>query len=248
MVLLVPGIINPAALSYGPLLHELDGRARLVVKELEVYAGEEVPPPGYSVRTEAEGIARAADRAGLERFHLVGYSAGGIAALAFAEMCPHRPLSLTLIEPFMLGTEERSQEEEAFMAEAARIARLPDHELLPQFLRLNLRRNVEPPTPAPDPPPDWMALRPRGIRALIRSAQEASFDWERLRGYNGPVLMVHGSLSHPAWELMGERLAHLFPNIEVEVYEGLHHLTPPQRAEPERFARKLLETWEAAGK
>ena len=35
------------------------------------------PPPGYSLETEVEWTRRVADDAGIDRFHLVGYSAGG---------------------------------------------------------------------------------------------------------------------------------------------------------------------------
>ena len=51
------------------------------------------------------------------------------------------------------------------------------------------------------------------------------------------------SLSHPRWERQAKRLAGLFPNIRVEVYEGRSHIDAPQRAEPVRFARALRELW-----
>src|SRR5438093_7544718 len=76
-VIFLPGIIMPCALRYAALLRELDGEVDAVAKDLEVYAGPTTPPPGYSIRTEVEGIGRAADAAGFERFHLYGHSGGG---------------------------------------------------------------------------------------------------------------------------------------------------------------------------
>ena len=79
----------------GELGDEVDARA----KDLEMYAGSTVPPPGYSLETEVEGILRTAVDAGFETFHLVGYSAGGASSVAFASRYPERLRSLALMEP-----------------------------------------------------------------------------------------------------------------------------------------------------
>ncbi len=62
-----------------------------------MYTGASVPPPGYSLETEVEGVRRVADDAGFATFHLVGYSAGGASALAFASRYPGRLRSLALM-------------------------------------------------------------------------------------------------------------------------------------------------------
>jgi len=80
---LLPGGVLPAAPAYAPLLEMLGERVDAVVKDLEVYADDE-PPLGFGLDTEVVGIARAADAHGFDRFHLVGYSGGGAASLAFA--------------------------------------------------------------------------------------------------------------------------------------------------------------------
>ena len=76
-VVLLPGGILPAGPAYQALLAELGDGVDARAKDLEMYAGSTVPPPGYSLETEVEGIRRVADDAGFESFHLVGYSAGG---------------------------------------------------------------------------------------------------------------------------------------------------------------------------
>jgi hypothetical protein len=48
------------------------------------------------------------------------------------------------------------------------------------------------------------------------------------------------------YERTARTLADVFPDLEVEVYEGRSHLDPPHRAEPERFARALHKLWRRA--
>ena len=78
-VILLPGSVLPADLAYGALVTALGGDVEAVAKDLEVYRGD-APPPDYSLDTEVAGV--------LPRewgsFHLVSYSGGGAAALAFA--------------------------------------------------------------------------------------------------------------------------------------------------------------------
>src|SRR5687768_1498364 len=67
-VMLLPGAVLPADLAYGALLEALGDRVDPAPKELELYVGDE-PPPGYALDVEVEGVLRAADAAGFERFH-----------------------------------------------------------------------------------------------------------------------------------------------------------------------------------
>jgi len=87
----------PADLSYGPLLAALGQEIRPILKDLEVYAAE-TPPPDYGLAMEVEAIRRVADEAGTDAVHLVGYSGGGAAALAFAARYP-RPRCEALAPP-----------------------------------------------------------------------------------------------------------------------------------------------------
>jgi pimeloyl-ACP methyl ester carboxylesterase len=221
----------------------LKSDTKLILKELEVYRGSEVPPPAYNVMTEAEGIMRAADEADIASFHLVGYSAGGIAALGAIERYGERLRSVTLIESFGTGSYESSLVERAFLERAATVLSLPPEERVAAFLPLNLGEGIEPPAASPGPPPAWMRSRPLGLEGLIKSAIDARFDHEAFRAFRRPVCMVIGSRSNPAWYAMRDTLSGLFPNIKTEVYEGLHHLDPPQRMQPDRFAGALREIW-----
>ena len=87
-----------ADLAYAGLVAVLGAGVEAIVKDLEVYR-EHAPPPDYSLDTEVAGVLREADARGWDRFHLVGYSGGGAAALAVAASHPTRVQSLSLLEP-----------------------------------------------------------------------------------------------------------------------------------------------------
>ncbi len=243
--LLLPGIVTPAAVAYERLVPALGPDVDARPKELEVYAGPE-PPPGYSLEVEVDGVLRAADDAGWERFHLVGYSGGGAVAASLAASRPERLLSLGLLEPAWTGNGGLSETEAKARAEFDALDRLEPREFLATFARLQLRPGVEPPPP-PNPPPPWMATRPAAIAALTLAFRTGELSAASLRRFDRPVYHALGGRSRP--ELYGEqsaRLAHLFPDFTEEVFEERHHFDPPHRAEPERLAASLLAHWRRA--
>jgi pimeloyl-ACP methyl ester carboxylesterase len=107
-VILLPGIIMPAADRYSALIKELGADVNATTKDLEVYRLPE-PPSGYSIETEIAGISRTAREHGFDRFHLYGHSAGGAISIAFAAAYPDRLLSLALDEPAMDFTPQGSR-------------------------------------------------------------------------------------------------------------------------------------------
>jgi pimeloyl-ACP methyl ester carboxylesterase len=195
-VIQLPGAVLPADLAYGALLEALGDEVQAVAKELEIYAGDE-PPLEYALAVEIEGILRAAEASGFDRFHLVGYSAGGASSLAFAARHPERLRSRALLEPAWAGNEGLDPAEEAVWREYDRIMALPPEEMMPAFVRSNLGTGVEPPPPPPGPPPPWMARRPAGIGALMRAFRAGGLDLDALRGFQAPVYFALGGLSNP---------------------------------------------------
>ena len=161
-VILLPGGILPADLAYGALVDALGDEVAAVAKDLELYAGDK-PPGDYSLDHEVAGVVREADARGWERFHLVGYSGGGAAALAAAARHPDRLLSLALLEPAWAGNWDLSEAERAMRREFEKLDALTPDEFMAAFVRLGLRPGVTPPTPASGPSPPWMAKRPAGI-------------------------------------------------------------------------------------
>lgn len=245
-VLLLPGAGLPAELAYGPLLEVLGNGAEVVAKGLEVYADDE-PPAGYTLAHEVDGVVRAADAAGFDRFHLVGYSAGGASSLLFAARHPERLLSLGLMEPAWAGNEGLDPAEEAAWAGYEQIRSLPPEERMAAFVRLSLAPGVEPPPPPPGPEPPWMAKRPHGINAIVRAFREGELDIDALRGFERPVYFALAALSNQDhYGRIAERLERVFPDFTLEVFDERHHFDPPHRIEPERVAASLRAMWERA--
>src|SRR5215207_9714307 len=101
-VILLPGAVLPAEPAYGALIAVSGPKVDAVAKDLEVYATPE-PPDDYSLEMEIAGVLRESDARGWGRFHLVGYSGGGAASLAFAASRWDRLESLALLEPAWAG-------------------------------------------------------------------------------------------------------------------------------------------------
>jgi pimeloyl-ACP methyl ester carboxylesterase len=245
-VILLPGAVLPADLAYGALLEALGDEVDAVAKELEVYAGDE-PPPNYALDVEIQGILRAAEASGFDRIHLVGYSGGGASSLAFAAEHPERLRSLALLEPAWAGNERLDPAEEAALREIGRITALPPEEMMPAFVRSQLALSVEPPPPPPGPPPPWMAKRPAGVKVFMRAFSAGYLDLDALSRLQLPVYFALGGLSNPDYYAkMAERLAGVFPDFTLEVFEERHHFDPPHRMESERLASSLRDLWTRA--
>jgi pimeloyl-ACP methyl ester carboxylesterase len=243
---MLPGGVLPASLAYEALLGELGEVANATAKELEVYSGD-APPAGYTLDVEVAGILRSAEKAGFDRFHLVGYSGGGASSLAFAAAHPARLKSLALLEPAWAGNEDLSPEEAAVWTDFQRIAELPPDEMMPAFIAKQLRPGVEPPPRPPGPPPPWMATRPAGLAAFINAFSSGELDLDVLRDFQQPVYFALGGLSNPAYYgQIAERLSRVFSDFTLETFEGRHHFDPPHRVEPERVASALRALWRRA--
>ncbi|HYU92327.1 MAG TPA: alpha/beta hydrolase [Actinomycetota bacterium] len=241
-VILLPGIIAPAELRFARLLEALGDDVDAVPKDLEVYGGPTVPPPGFSLDMEIDGITRVADEHGFGRFHLYGHSGGGACALAFTAVYPERVLTLALDEPATdFSPQDLREIKEVFLP----MLELPPDQQLPAFLRAQMREGVEPPPPREGPPPPWMADRPAGVAAFVRTLSEADVPVERLKAFDRPVYYSHNSLSNETWDRRAKRLGELFPNMTVELYEGLSHLNSSHAAEPERVAAALRRLWDS---
>jgi pimeloyl-ACP methyl ester carboxylesterase len=244
--LLLPGAVLPARLAYEQLLGVLGPELEPIAKELELYASDE-PPPGYTLDLEVDAALREAEARGWERFHVVGYSAGGAVALALAAHHSERIESLGLLEPAWAGNRDLTGPEQAVWQELARIVELPPEELMTAFVRLALAPGASPPEPPAGDPPPWMSSRPAGIAELVRAFRAYDLDRDALRSFPAPVYLALGALSNPdQYGEIAARLAGVFPDFELEVFEARHHLDPPHRAEPDRLARSLLALWSRA--
>lgn len=242
-VILLPGAVLPADLAYADLTAVLGDAAEVAVKDLEVYR-QTFPPPGYSLDTEVEGVLGEADARGWQRFHLVGYSGGGAAALACAANHPGRLLSLGMLEPAWAGSWNWSPRHERLWADYEELSQLPHDQFMAAFMRLQVRPGVPLPAPPPGPPPPWMQQRPDGIRALMGAFHTYGLDREALTAFDRPVYFALGGLSNPdQFAEIAERLRTIFADFTLEVFPERHHFDPPHRAEPARLAQSLMAIW-----
>ncbi|MBT8161624.1 MULTISPECIES: alpha/beta fold hydrolase [Arthrobacter] len=245
-VILLPGSVLPAQPAYGALIEALGPDVDAVAKDLELYASD-APPPGWSLDTEIDGVLREADSRGWETFHLLGYSGGGAAALAFTAKHPERLQSLTLLEAAWAGDWDWSPAHAELWKEYEALESLPPAQFMAAFIRLGVKPDVVLPPPPEGGPPPWMAKRPAGIRAFLNDFKVYDLDKERLAAFGRPVLFVLGGLSNPDdYGEVAERLSTVFPDFRLEVFPDRHHFDPPHRIEPDRLAAMLREHWERA--
>ncbi|QHK21872.1 alpha/beta hydrolase [Pseudarthrobacter psychrotolerans] len=244
--ILLPGSALPAQAAYGGLIAALGRDVQAIAKDLELYADDE-PPPAWSLDTEIDGVLRDADTREWETFHLVGYSGGGAAALAFAAKHPDRLLSLALLEAAWAGNWDWSPAHTKLWKKYEQLETLPPEQFMAAFMRLGVKPGVVLPPP-PDPPPPWMAKRPAGIRAFLRTFKNYDLDRERLAAFRQPVFFALGGLSNPDdYGEIATRLSRVFfPDFHLEVFPKRHHFDPPHRIEPERLAEMLRRHWQRA--
>jgi pimeloyl-ACP methyl ester carboxylesterase len=245
-VAFLPGSVLPAQAACGRLVEVLGSGVDAIVKDLEVYASPE-PPPAYTLDNEVAGLLRDAGERGWSEFHLVGYSGGGAASLAFTARHPERLLSLALLEPAWAGRWDRTVEELALWQEYDRLEALPPPEFMRAFMRLGVKPGVELPPPPPGDPPPWMSQRPAGIRAFLETFRTYDLDRGALARFDRPVYFALGGLSNPdEYGAIATRLGEVFPDFQLEVFEQRHHFDPPHRIEPERLADSLRAHWRRA--
>jgi hypothetical protein len=158
-------------------------------------------------------------------------------------------LSLALLEPAWAGNWDLSPAEERVWEEYERLMESSAEQFMEGFVRLELREGVEPPAPPAGDPPPWMATRPPGLKALMRSFQTYDLTRESLEQFSGPVYFALGALSNPdQYGELARRLGGVFRDFQLEVFDERHHFDPPHRVEPERLADSLKALWQRAAR
>ena len=243
-VVALPGGVMPAAVRYQGLAATLEGRARLHLKDLEVYSGDEAPP-GYSIGMEVDALARFADSLGLERFHLLGYSGGGFVSLAFAGAYPERLLSLAVFEAASIPGQLSAAEADLFRALNSELAGKSGLDFMRVFMQLQVKPGVKLAPPA-GPPPPWMAKRPAGLAAMMAALGRHPFDRDSLRNCRFPAFFGYGDQTGVHEEIRAGILARLFPDVQVRRFEGIHHFVPPEQIYQPDHVRALQSLWARA--
>jgi len=243
-VIALPGGVNPAAMRYATLEAALGGEVDFHLKDLEVYASDR-PPADYSIDLEVEAVVRFADSLGLERFHLLGYSAGGFVCLAFAGRYPERLLSLALFEPASIPGEMTADEAGLHDRLGKVLAGLQGADYMRAFMETQVRPGVKLPPPA-GPPPPWMANRPAGLSAMMAAFAAHPFDRSRLRDCSFPALLAYGDLTGEHEAVKVSVLARLLPDVHIRRLPGIHHFVTPEHLYTAEHVEALRQLWARA--
>jgi len=243
-VICLPGGVAPAAQRYAALAEHVGGRAGLHLKDLEVYR-DDSPPAGYTVEMELEAIDHFARANGVERFHLLGYSGGGFLALAYAGTRPERIASLAVFEPAMVPGRMSPEEQAMYESLDARLRGLTGAEFMGAFVQAQVKPGIAGPQTPAGPAPPWMARRPAGIQALLRSFFSFDFDRDRFRACEFPVFLGYGDQTHDIEEVKAGILARLLPDFRVRRMLGVHHFVAPELIYTPEHAATLLALWAA---
>lgn len=238
LLVCLPGILTPASDRYRPLLAVLGSEVTAVVRDLQVYLRP--GPPRFDLEQEVAAVLDAADEAGAERFHLLGYSAGAAIGLALAAAHPGRLLSLVVDEP---PTDWSADDLGGPYWQRMHAAlEVPAPDVVPAFASLQVADDVVLPAP-PGPAPDWMAQRPAGLAAFtraVRAAPEWAASWD---AFGGPVLWTGGDRSAAHYREVRDRLAARLPRLRTRTFAGTHHLASAGLLHPAEYAQELRALW-----
>lgn len=178
----------------------------------------------------AQGALAVLDACGGRRAHVLGYSMGGMVAQTIALEAPERVASLVLCSTTTGGVNDTHPEFLAALTgsqgDAERAAGSFLHLLTnptfwdesPEMVAELAMAWQEAPTPAPT------ALAQIGAAAMFNAL-------DRIGGFPGPVLILHGTEDRLIVPDGGRRLASMLPQAQLEIFEGIGHLLPFEATE-----------------
>ncbi|HEV8713665.1 MAG TPA: alpha/beta fold hydrolase [Candidatus Binatia bacterium] len=213
----------PVQDTFAPLAKELHGEVALVLKDREAYTRK--PGEGLTLADEVAGVCRAADEQGLASFHLLGYSAGAVVAVALTAAHPERVKTLAVIEPPWIGNDTTNAEAQALHeALDCVLTEVPLNQRMAQFRQAIMRPGESPAPLPPGPAPSWASTRAAQGQVLWQAIRTATLEKNRLRSFAAPVYVVVGTRSHPGFRATAEELVSVFPRASLDVYDGADHL------------------------
>ena len=229
-------------MTYARLTRALGTGVTVIAKDPECFA--EPSPEGYTLESEMAGLIRTTAAAGIDCYHLLGYSVGGGLALVFALAHPKRITSLTLIEPAWIGNAIGGEAEAEYLANVDRVMELPVPERGPALLAA-----MEPPSdsgrtaPSLPPPPPWLGDRAARFALLWSALRNTNLNLAALRDLRVPLYLPVGGRSHPRFMSAAHELAARCPSAVIDCYPESSHLDPPHVAETNRFVASLHAMW-----
>jgi 3-oxoadipate enol-lactonase len=211
---------------------------RVVRVDLRGFGDSETPPGKYGMDDFVSDLASFVDGMGLQTFHLVGHSLGGMISQRFVVEQPDRVLSLSLVST----TSHNGRRATALarlmvtLAENGFDAVLADPQLREQA-EATVREAF------PQGTPLWMLRRGMEKPNLARAnAWRACIDFsvkDRLGEIRCPTLVVHGTADMLIPFRAGELVASAIQGAKWIAEDGAGHSLPQERAES--FTRALVD-------
>jgi pimeloyl-ACP methyl ester carboxylesterase len=206
-VLLIPGT-GFGADSWGGFGDLLAERRRVIAYDRRGFTPA-APEPAEDMRVNAEDARSVLERAGAVPADIVGWSAGGLVALALAVERPASCRSLLLIEPSVHGLRAVTLSAIGMTIRA-------------QFAKLRYGQRA-----ATDVSYRWTFA----YRGLNRSAwDEMPADWRegvlghaQLRGLDVPTTIVTGERSQRYFHRIARHLERLLPRVRMQSLPGASH-------------------------
>ena len=217
----------------------LAARFRTIVPDLRGHGRSEAPPGPYTMADHVADVARLLDRLGIDRAALVGLSMGGYVTANFLAAHPERAWAAALVDTRAEGDTEQtraSREVQAKEIEAAGMG---------PFVEAGIPRMFAAKTVAerPDLVERYRRMvgpaRPPAVVAALQGLASRPDVTPALREVRCPTLVVVGSEDVVTPPSDARRIAETVPGAELEIIEGVGHLSNMEA--PEQFNRVLLD-------
>ncbi len=231
--------VGSGSASWERQLAHFGKRRRVLAWEAPGY-GRSEPLEGEAPRAAAYAEALEAFRAalGIERWHVVGHSMGGLIAAVYAAHHAERVRTLTLSHPARgLGGIREAERAQAMLA---RLAALDDLGM-PAFADRFAPQLVAPDAPAAvlERVRTVMAgLNPQGYRQALRMLMDADI-FAHLAAVRAPALVLWGRADRIASESDMQAIAQALPGADYRVLEGVAHA--PYLEAPDAYNALIAE-------
>jgi pimeloyl-ACP methyl ester carboxylesterase len=253
-VVLVHGLASSLAFWYPGTVLPLRHHHRVTAYDLRGHGYSSRSPAGYTHMNMADDLAGLVDRLGLEKFHLVGHSFGGLVSISYAQRYPHRLRSLVLAD-VPLNEIHAAPEWPSWWPSLMRFQNLgvvipwdepyPELMVLEELARPQIRQRVGKLLPESARLPygwgkgtertakRWLdLLHNTTARDDIRCRQIAAADLSRIAVR---TLAIYGMESK--WRSSAEILGDCLPQVEVVYIENAGHAHPWER--PKEFCHQV---------
>lgn len=213
---------------------------RVVVPDLRGAGKAPAGRAGAGMRERAADVLRLAERAGIRRFALVGFSMGGYVALEVAREAPERLAGLALVD-----TRAEADSEEARAGRMATIEKMKvggvqvlADAMLPKML------TTAAPAPLVEEVRQMILAQPAEGATLALAAMASRPDARAtLPTLRVPAIVLVGNEDAVTPPALSEQMAAAIPGARYVLVQGAAHLAPMER--PDEVSAALV-TWARA--